>query len=329
MKWRPTIVCLCAAIAAAQQQTPVSEWDRLMAAGWNAVKTAEYGAAERFYSSALRLAEATGARDLPLARTLAHFGHLRSVAGNCEEGVRLGLRAIRVYETLPGVAPHEIGHAWLNLARSYYCRGLFSNSEHAFRKALPLEERAPIPEKAEIAEILTALAAVYQIRHNDKAAIEAAARAAEMLRDIPESDPRSRALLLNNLGAIYNRSGKPVDAEKTLREGLLVARTIPADHDVSEFYLLVNLGVLLHERGRYTEASSELSRAFEIMTRGALLPDFEIEKFLRSFAKSLAKVGRKSDAREMTARANAPHRRNPGPHVGDWTVGLADLRRKQ
>jgi tetratricopeptide (TPR) repeat protein len=325
MNWRPCILCLTAAIGAAAQ-TSVSEWDRLMAAGWTAVNAANYAGGERFYSAALRLAEADGRRDIRLARTLAHFGHLRSVAGNCEEGVRLGSRALRIYETLADVAPDEVGHAWLNLARSYYCRGLFSNAEHAFRKALPLEERARNHDKAEVAEILTALAAVYQIRRNDRAAMEAADRAAGILREIPESDPHSRALLLNNLGAIYNRSGRPAEAEKTLRQGLRAAQTISRDHGVSEFYIRTNLAILVHEQGRHAEANSEFSRGLEIVDRGAPLPGFEVEKFLRSFATCMSKLGRKSDARQMTARANTLRRQNPDAGGREWTVGFSDLR---
>jgi tetratricopeptide (TPR) repeat protein len=317
-------LCLWSALAIAQS-FPEAEWARLREAGSAAFASGSYESAERHFADALRLAEATGSKDIRLARSLAELGIMRTMARRCDEGIQLGMRSIRIYETLDAVSPAEAAQAWLNLARSYYCQGLFSNAEAAYRKGLDRAERAPAAAKGEIAEILASLAHVYQKRHNDGAAIEVAERALALVRDLPKVKPRTRALLLNNLGALYVRTGRKQEAAKTLAEALEAVQAIPNERDPARFYVVSNLGFTAFEDGRYGEAAARLYEALDLADRGAALTAVELETFLQGYSHCLAKLGRKADAKRILARATALKKRSAKPDPREWTTDWREL----
>jgi tetratricopeptide (TPR) repeat protein len=304
-------------------------WEQLIDAGRTALTGGNYPDAERAYAGALRLAEAVGSQDIRLARSLAELGNVRAALGDCEGGAKLVSRAVRLYGTLADVPPAESGHAWMNLGRAFYCQSLFANAQHAFEKSLALEESAPAPPSGEIAEILAGLAAVYQMRGNHTAAMQAAGRASAILQALPLTDSRTRALVLNNLGAIYRREGRLAEAEQTLRGALSVLRTIADEHDLSTLYVLTNLAVIAFDQARYQEAVAHFSQVLEIIDRGVALPASEIAKILEGYARCLSKLGRKNDARKMAERARAIRRLHPESDVSAWTTSLSDLTRKQ
>jgi tetratricopeptide (TPR) repeat protein len=314
---------LCAVLGA-EQAPAVSEWDRLREAGRAAFHGQNYGEAERLYGEALRMAERTWPGDIRMARSLAEYGIMRTMAGECEDGARIGVRSVRMYETAGVVDPAEAARAWLNLGRSYYCAGLYSNSERALERGLALAESAPIDARREMAEILASLVAVHQRRNNDRAAMEAAERAASVAARAG-LDAKTRTLLLNNLGTIYHGAGRRVDAQKTLAEALATADGIPGGREPGRFYVLSNLGSLAIDNRQYREAEARLSEALGLLDAGASVPAGDLQNFLRSYSACLAKLGRKNEVKRVLARAAALQRQSPQSGAAGWTTGLREL----
>ena len=319
-------LCLWSTLGMAQS-FPEAEWMRLRGAGRAAFEAGSYDSAQRHYADALRLAESTGSRGIWLARSLTELGAMRNTVRRCDEGVQLGMRSIRVYEALDAAPPGEAAQAWVNLARSYYCQGLFSNAETAFRKGLDLAERSPTVSKSDAAEILASLVAVYQKRRKDREAIEAAERALALLRDLPNANPRTRTLLLNNLGALYSRKGRSAEAATTLAAALEATRAIANERDPAKFYVVSNLGFTAFAEGCYRDATARLSEALELVDRGVALSEVELETFLRGYSHCLSKLGRKADAKRLFARAAALKKESATPDSREWTNGWRELKR--
>jgi len=324
MKWKMLSgLYLCAALSLAQNYAG-TERDRLLAAGLDAYANGRYAEAEHAYREALRLAEA-GPQDNRLARLLAELGALNSAMNRCEDGLRFGSRAVRLYETLGTSDSGETTYAWQNLASSYFCLGLFSQTEHALLKCLALAESDGPQPKSKIAEILASLAAVYTSRQNDVAAMAAATRANATLQGAPETDSRTKAVILNNLGSIYLKLGRFDEAESTLLEALSAAEAIPRNGELTRLSVLINTAFNALNQKRYSEAAMRFSRTVELIDQGTALLDSEVERTLRGYTIALEKSGHKDMARRISSRAKAWRRDHPAPDPAQWTIGLREL----
>ena len=155
------VTLLVCAVTGLAQDTATADWGQTMAAGKAAMDAGRYPEAQSYYAAALRKAEAEGTRDIRLARSLQRLGNLLTTTGSCEDGSKLLVRALQIWDGLPDATPAEKAAGWENLGAAYNCRHLYSQAEHALREALLLEESGSKPNASARVTILAGLGAIY------------------------------------------------------------------------------------------------------------------------------------------------------------------------
>jgi Flp pilus assembly protein TadD len=112
---------------------------------------------------------------------------------------------------------------------------------HSLRKALEFAESAEVPSNDLVAEILGGLAAVQQSQGDYAAAAVSLNRARMLQSGGADTNPRTTMLLLNNLGAMYRRTGRYPEAEQALRESLAVGAALTTPSEFGQVIVLGNL----------------------------------------------------------------------------------------
>ena len=281
-----------------------------------------YPESEQLYTNALRLLDASETRDIRLARTLYELAFVRKVLGRCGEASGLALRALSVFKTLPNVPPEEQAQAWYTIAGSYTCQHLPSRAEHAFRKAIVLDQNTP-----------PAFAALHRAGLGD--ALMSEGKHAEALKAYQDaeaifrrgvSDQAAQACVLSSVGEAYRILGRFQEADEKLVQGVALLNggaATPSERSIL-VRLLYNLALLHYHQRRYEQAAVFYARAAAVADRGTNMSPRGIGKMLLEFGDCLRKTGHKPEGAALRAKAKALLR---GPSPAEIVVDASQLRR--
>jgi tetratricopeptide (TPR) repeat protein len=103
-------------------------------------ESGRYDVAEALYRRALLIREGKPARDKALATLLNNLALLLWKAGKPEEGERLSLRSIEIFEELLGPGHPLVADCLFDLASHHEAQGQYQEAERCYRRAVAIQE---------------------------------------------------------------------------------------------------------------------------------------------------------------------------------------------
>jgi tetratricopeptide (TPR) repeat protein len=186
-----------------------------------------------------------------LADALNSLGNLRWRQDRHDEAERLHRRALELRRQALGPEAPEVAASHNNLGALYWSQDRLDEAEPHFRAAAELLERSLGPDHPRVADAFGKLGILASSR----------GRFAE----------GEAFKVLVNLGLLYERAGRPEEAEPLHRRVLGVReRTLGGNHPATA-RARANLAIALRDLGRTGEARTELERALADQ-RAALPP---------------------------------------------------------
>ncbi len=187
-------------------------------------------------------------------------------------------RACELFSLRPGPA---LALAKTALARVEIARGNVQKSVITGREARDLLERHLPEDDRRLAPSLFALSFVEYEAHN-LARAEALSLRAKALWE-KERGPESLEVstCLNNLGRIYEETGRPEEGIALHRAALAIRRKILGEHQETAFSM-GNLGTALAAAGHWREAADVLQEALECYARCGRTTGESIEGYRRN-----------------------------------------------
>jgi tetratricopeptide (TPR) repeat protein len=193
---------------------------------------------------------------------------------------------------------------WEVLGKAYACQQIFSKAEHAYSRALDLEQNASASSNDRLVAILVSRGTVYSSEGNEAEAVGSLERAQAILDRDPQTNSKEGAFFLNALAMMYWRAGRYPEAEGALRRGLAMMETATNPDPGITVFLLSNLGALALGHNQYGEAAAWYAKATDLVDKGAPVTPLDAAQALRNYAVCLRKTGDKSQAKELDSRAD-------------------------
>ena len=220
------------------------------------------------------------------------------------------------------------------IGTTYEGLGLFDAAERQLTVALDIRKKIGA-DRLLIAQSQFDLARTQFLRVKLKEAEPLLRESLATRRELLGEKHRDVAAILNALGSLLQRAGRPDEAEPIMREALAIRREVlgPADPDVAS--TLNNLGMILRAKGDLATAAPMLLEALELRRQslGADHPDVVIQTVNAAIV--LVDLGDYTRAEKHAREALATRRRILGPEhpavantlrvVGDTLAGRGDL----
>jgi tetratricopeptide (TPR) repeat protein len=263
-----------------------------------------YREAEPLYREGLARAErAYGPSARRTAAALEGLAMVCKHLGKLAEAGLLYQRALRIVRDHPGLRATVVATLYRRLGELEHAAGNPARGEPFARKALQLRKQAKRVDLEEVAADLAALASLLEGQKQYDEAERLYRRALALLERRHGPEHLAIAATLNNLAAIRQARGNAVEAEALYRQALVIKeKLLPADHpDLAVG--LNNLAVLYKSRREYARARSAYEQALAVFER-ALGPEHpSVGVCLENYAQLLRRLGRRSEATELEARA--------------------------
>ncbi|MDI7268765.1 MAG: tetratricopeptide repeat protein, partial [Myxococcota bacterium] len=217
----------------------------------------DYAAAIRAIEEALRLFRSCG--DMPgISGTLTDLGSLRYLLGEYPDARRCHREALALRREMEDDRGTAV--ALLHLAALDRADGLLGRAAAKAQEALRIGEGSAAPE--ELAQAMNVLGIVAFDREDHDAAL---GYFQEGLRLASGVDRRIETYLLNNLGELMLRTGRPADAAEPLKRALDLAAQNEDLRSLGEVQR--NISRLAAVEGRPAEAVEYADRALELASR--------------------------------------------------------------
>ena len=220
-----------------------------------------------------------------------------------------------------------------NAIGSTYIRlGLYEDAEVLLQAALAARQEILGQDHLDVAESLTALAALQQARGEYAQAERSYRRSLTILRRHSDQQ-RILASNLNKLGGLLVDTREYAEAQEVIREALAIQRKL-LDDDAPELAgTLNNLAWVLHNCGDYVSAERLYREALDVRRRAYGEEHSEVALNLDNLAGLLALQGREIEAEQLYRQALAIRRRLLGDthpkvatsmHYLGWLVHCQD-----
>jgi tetratricopeptide (TPR) repeat protein len=144
--------------------------------------------------------------------------------------------------------------------------GRYDNADRSLRLALATAEGQHGPS-SQILLCVADLGNVLLIEGHLVESEKLLNRAVGMLEADPGAEPRVRAIVLGNLGVLYERTGRYARAEASLKEALVLVRRYFGEKDAHVALLLNHLGNLYTEKDELGRAEDSFKKAIAIASQ--------------------------------------------------------------
>ena len=179
-----------------------------------------------------------------------------------EDAERCFRRAMTLFETHLGRQSSAYATALNNLAGTHRLAKQLDLAEEEFGRCLELYRQTVGTDHVLYASGLNNLSLVYLDRGDLPRAAELQARAAEILKALPDQRDELASSLIN-LGALYQRLGRLREAEEHLTEAITMFREELGTVTPHYHAALNGLGVVRYSQGRFAEAEQCFLEAAE------------------------------------------------------------------
>ncbi len=240
--------------------------------------------------------------------------------------------AVAKLETELEDAPLVAAAVRSTIGNTYVRLGLYEDAETLLQAALNARQEILSDDHPEVAESLTAIAALSQVRGEYARAERDYRRALAILRAYPDR-LRALASTLNKLGGLLVDRREYAEAEDVIREALSIQREL-LDGDAPELAAtLNNLAWVLHNLGEYVPAERLYREALDVRRRAYGEEHPEVALNLDNLAGALAAQRRYTEAEQLYRRALAIRRKLLGDmhpnvatsmHYLGWLVHCED-----
>jgi len=265
-----------------------------------------YRRAAAMTESLCRAAEARAGDDHPdLIPHLAALASLAEAQDDLGEAETHHRRIVAIREATLEPADAELAGSLGRLAYVLTLRGSYAEAEKLYRRALRIEESALGVDHPDVAATLIGMATLYHQQGRDTKAEIFARRALRMLEAAFGDTHRETAPAIKTLASQFAAQKRYAEAEPLHKRLLAIGEaTLGGDHPllVTE---LIDLAGLYCERQRYERAEPLIRRAIKIAVRSSATSDLSAVRLMELYAWLLEKLGRTSDATEISARAAA------------------------
>ena len=308
------------ALAALAGQTP--RGDNLIA-GRNLMAQGRYQEAEAKLLDAARDAHEAGATqaEVVVYNDLAMLYHL---LGRYPEAEAFYLRALRASpsgETQEGPIRLRILN---NLAHLYLNRGDVAKAEQACRRAQLLKVQAQEPDSLDSARLLMNLGQIYCARRRYAEGESAYRQAQAMWERQTSPDSAEMAAVLANLAVLYRNAGRPAEAVSEMERAVAMSRTTP-QAELGLARRLTFLGELYASAGRRREAEQVFQEALRVAENSPALAHEYMPELLSSYAAVLRRTNRRTEAKELEARAHRIRRELARQDSPRYTVDVGEF----
>lgn len=265
-----------------------------------------YRRAATMADSLYRKARAASGDDHPgLVPHLSMLASLAEAQGDLAAAEECYRRILAIHELTMAPGQIEFAGPLGMLAYVLTLRGSFEEAETLYRRALRIEEDALGPGHPDVAATLLGLATLYHQRGDDTKAEMFASRALEMLEAAFGPNHRETAAAIKSLASLLAVQKRYAEADPLHRRLIEIDEaTLGADHPllVTE---LIDLAALHCDRKQYDNAEPLVRRAMKIAMRNTATSGLSALHLMELYARLLDKLGRTSDAAEISARAAA------------------------
>ena len=248
--------------------------DGFLDAGTQALRAADYEAAQAHFESALVRAETLGPTHPRVGTCLTNLAEVLRRRGNLTEAFEQGRRAVTVWEA-QGRETVGLARALNNLAEIH--RGLeevdpdaghLDQSIELFKRSLAIREAALPGGSPEIAVAHNNLAvALVNAGEMEKAQLhyEQAIETLEAAYGTREHAQVAQAI--NNLAVLHDNQGNLSQAGVMYRQAIKIQEKVLGLRDPALANTMHNLGVLYHRQGDLKSAEAQYRRALSIRER--------------------------------------------------------------
>lgn len=271
-------------------------------------------------------ARRSGGNPAALARLWSSLAVAAHAAGNYDEALAHGTRALGLLEQARGPAHVDLAPVLTLLGIVSYSRGKLDEARGYDERALAIFERSLGPDHPKVAAALTNLGLVLQAQDRLDDALRAHERALAIFERSLGTDHPSVASSLTNLGLVLLAMGRLDEASTAHARALAIREhALAPDHpDIASS--LDNLGAVYQAAGRYRQALQLHERALAIREKVLGPAHRDVGVSLSNIGDAELALRDAPDARVHYTRALAIWEKALGPdhpHVAYAWTGLA------
>jgi tetratricopeptide (TPR) repeat protein len=279
-----------------------SDWEDAFHRGAALETQGRYQDAASAFRSALGEAERMPPADARLPLTLHNLGAVERELGQYLEAERDDLRAISLWEKHQPERQAELASSLYNLAALYLVTGRLSRAEPLYRRAYELRQSVLGPHHPLTAASLHGLAHVLQERHRYAEAEVLYRGAISILEEAPGGSTTALADVLHNQAMLFRDRRRDEEALPLLERAARIYEQSAPSHP-KRAVILRNLAELEADRGDMAGAGNLFQRSIAICEASLPAGHPQTGIILAAYGKFLARMRRKEEAREVTARA--------------------------
>jgi tetratricopeptide (TPR) repeat protein len=292
---------------------PESSWNRHLRDAQELHRLGNTDEARREFQLALAEAHTIDGDSGPTAQVLSAFGVFESDLGNFAEAEDRLRQSLAIWSRRLGPEHFALAREINHLAAVYIESGQIGKAERLGLETWwgriesnpqAAQDRLPLLENLAMLDGLRGRAAQGELRLQQALALASAA-------GVPKTE---RAVVLNNLGLISLRMSRPDSAISCLIESLGLWKDLRGPDDGNVAVTTHALGLAYAAAGRSQEAESAFKQAVRISEETFGPASIRTAAVLESYAELLRKLHRKSEAKQMSARAGGILR-EAGPQV--------------
>ena len=261
----------------------------------------DFAKAEQAYMEA-----ATILRDQPeqchaLAITLVNLGGVLSSQRRFSEALNAFAEASTLAKKNSLDDPHLNLQLLNGLGVIYFNQGELKKAEVQFARAIKV--RPSVNDLTlDVAYVLNNLATIYTGKHDYRKAADSYTRALELTEQALGSSHPNLTILLDNLGFMYIRMGRYVEAENQFLRSRAILDSENLMNNEMALRTLHGLGQTYLEKNDTNRAETLLSQAVKI-GRTAALRNSEMVEVLELYSRVLANLSKTSEADQLHTEA--------------------------
>ncbi len=267
------------------------------------VRKAQHARGQQWGTTALALADRSGARPVIEARAWHNLGIVLRQRGELAAALEHLRRALEIYEQTLGPEHPNVASTLGNIGTILRAQGEVVPALEHQRRALALTREILGPGHPRVAGALNNVGASLRAQGEVEAALEVLTQALEITEQALGPRHPNVAAALNNIGNVLLQQGQAESALEHLTRALAIWEHVHGDEHPDVVSALTNIGNVLRGLGRLPEALAHLERAVHISERLFGDDHPNVASALGSLGTVLAQQGRLPEALARQQRA--------------------------
>lgn len=280
---------------------------------WLYYDTGKYDTAEALLRRSLAIREQALGPDHPdVAQTLNSLALLYCGEGEYAKSESLYQRALAIRTQKLGLEHPHVAETLDNLALLYYHQERFAEAESLCQQALAIRRKVLRPAHPDITHTLNNLGRLYLAQKKYELAEVFFLEALLTREQTLGREHHHVANSLHYLADLYTAQQKYTQAEEMYQRALAIREHALGREHLQVAQTLNSIAEVYAAQRRYEQAQQFYQKALTIYDQTLLSDHPNIATMLKNYADLLRKMGNKSEAVEMEARARAIRNKDEG-----------------